>query len=123
MLMFEMLSISQPFAGLNEGNVITHVLQLEKTPDLLAIEPRIPGELVTLLNDCWSRDPSARPPIEALQKRLMAMKTEPEFGPFLSRKPSQVCFVCFFSAFNCNRIVGHLQRRPSLQCIVHQFVF
>jgi hypothetical protein len=66
-LLWELLAEALPYAGIEPARVITAVLHMNERPPL---DPRWHPELVSLLRDCWDRNPARRPTFQALVKRL-----------------------------------------------------
>lgn len=69
MVIFEIICREIPFDDLDPGEVL-QVANGGTRPDLEAVPPRMPGELIDLMVSCWEQEPDDRPSFEVICKSL-----------------------------------------------------
>lgn len=74
MILWEILSMEKPFAGMTREDFYQLVVHGGHRPD---ISKRIPDEVANLIQSCWSSDPSERPNFQDISKTLGRL-LEPE---------------------------------------------
>lgn len=76
MILWEILSMQKPFAGMNRDEFYDLVVRGGHRPD---IGKRIPEEVAKLIRSCWDTDPSRRPNFQDISNSLRSF-LEKELG-------------------------------------------
>lgn len=88
---WELLTREDPYTGMDAFNVVLSVGTKGLRP---TIPPSCPPSFATLIEECWSEDPDARPPVDEILDRLEVMRFPTTPGPsMMGMSPRTVSFV------------------------------
>ena len=80
----EVYSRKDPYEGEDTRTVLEEVADLKRPVDKRpAIPPACPSDVVSIMKDCWHKNPVFRPPFEEVERRLKALDAQ-HAGPISS---------------------------------------
>ena len=80
----EVYSRRDPYEGEDTRTVLEEVADLKRPVDKRpAIPPACPSDVVSIMKDCWHKNPVFRPPFEEVERRLKALDAQ-HAGPISS---------------------------------------
>ena len=69
-VLYEIITRTTPYKGLNAMQIAMAVVNEDKRPDMTQIPGDCPPGLVKVMEDCWKKDPEERPSFPEITKAL-----------------------------------------------------